>query len=134
MFFLGPNGHLYETDQCEESDWETLGHHRETDPAADLVRVVRTRHKEKQPGERISCWEGKAPQPGTFSFQIIQCYMDGEITGFTDQKHDHGEDDLLFSIRGRSVQRVIDVVRQPRRKPPVVQAVLYYTLQRHCPV
>lgn len=134
MFFPRPNYHLNETDQCKKSDWKTLGHHRETNPAADLIGVVRTGHKEEQPRKRIPCREGNPPQPGAFSFQIAQCYMDGEITSFTDQKHNHREADLLLSIRGRSVQRVIDVVRDPRCKPPVVEAVLYDTLQRHRPV
>lgn len=34
---FGPNGHLDETHQCEESHWQALGHQREAEPGAQLT-------------------------------------------------------------------------------------------------
>jgi len=42
VFALGPDGHLVEASQCEQSRWKTLSHDRESDPGRDLIGVVGT--------------------------------------------------------------------------------------------
>lgn len=134
MFPLRPHRHLDEAHQREEGHGQTLGHQSEAQPRAQLISVVGAGDQQEDPGKGVFSRIRDLPGLRSWWSEISQGDVDGEVSDLTEQEHDEGQSDLLLSIDGWRVQRVVDVIRHPSCKSPVVRAVLEDVSERHSPV